>query len=62
MHKPEDCVAAVMWSIDDIRDYFPIGTSDEELLQKLREVESGLKNRMIEAGWEVLDFSFGGKL
>lgn len=53
--KPKHSVAKVIWSIDDIRGKFPQDTSDEELLEKLLNIEKTLINDMTERGHDTID-------
>lgn len=51
---PEDSVASVCWSIEDIRNYFPKETSDETLLKALTRLKKGLEEQMTATGWEII--------
>ncbi|RRJ54698.1 hypothetical protein EHV15_34435 [Paenibacillus oralis] len=47
-------VLATTWHIDDIRDRYPFGTTDEELFDKLKSLESALSNVANISGNEVI--------
>jgi hypothetical protein len=54
-----DCLAqhtvlAATWHIDDIRDLFPMGTSDDELFQELMKMEAGLKETARRSGMDYI--------
>lgn len=51
-------VLATTWHIEDIRDRFPEGTSDQVLIEQLRGIEGALKDAAVIAGWEVIDEYF----
>lgn len=55
VYRPEDSVARVVWSIEDIRDVLPEETSDEELFEALKHVEKGIKSTATAAGWEAIE-------
>jgi len=51
-------VLATTWHIDDIRDRFPEGTSEEKLFSELRRIEMCLQNAAVIAGFEVIEYEF----
>ena len=55
IHEPKDSIATVTWSIDDVRSYFPQGTSDEIIQEGFEEIEKSMKESMISIGWETID-------
>lgn len=55
IHEPKDSIAPVVWSIDDVRNYFPEGTSDEIIQEGFEEIEKSMKESMISIGWETID-------
>jgi len=55
---PQYTVLATTWSIDDLREYFPYGTPDEELYENLRKLEKRLANAAVLSGNEVIEDEF----
>lgn len=53
--KPEDSIAPVIWSIDDVRDHFPENTPDVVILEGFSKIEKQLKADMTERGWDTID-------
>lgn len=48
-------VIATTWHIDDIRGRYPFGTSDEELFDQLKSLESSLNNVAVISGQDVIE-------
>lgn len=59
LHCPQDSIAPVVWSIEDVRNYFPEGTPDAEMETALRKIEKALESDMTTRGWETIDFLLG---
>ena len=57
IHSPEDSIAMVVWSIDDLKSEatFPIGTPDDVIYAAMEKVEDTLKDDMTARGWETID-------
>ena len=55
LKRPQDSIAPVVWSIDDVRDKFPEGTPDEVIEQGFLKIEKTLKESMTATGWDVID-------
>lgn len=55
LKRPQDSIAPVVWAIDDVRNYFPEGTSDEIIQEGFEEIEKSMKESMISIGWETID-------
>lgn len=53
--EPEHCYAFTSWSIEDIREYMPPGTTDENLELALGHIEKTLKEDMIDRGWDSIE-------
>jgi len=52
--KPEDSIACVTWSIDDVKKYFPKETPDYIIEEGLANIEKILKENMISNGWQTI--------
>lgn len=55
VHAPSDSIAPVVWSIEDVKNYFPKGTSDEFIESAFRKIEIQLKADMVERGWNTIE-------
>ena len=55
LKRPQDSIAPVVWSIDDVRSYFPQGTSDEIIQKGFKEIEKSMEESMTATGWETID-------
>lgn len=55
LKRPQDSIAPVVWSIDDVRSYFPQGTSDEIIKEGFEKIEKSMEESMIAIGWETID-------
>lgn len=53
--EPEHCHAVVMWSIEDIREYMPLGTVNNKLEEALEHIEDTLREDMIDRGWDTIE-------
>lgn len=51
---PSYGVIPVIWTVDDIRDRYPKGVSDELLYQELKLILNYLQDAMIKSGREVI--------
>jgi len=56
---PQHTILATTWSIDDILEYFPYGTSNDEMYEKLQELEKNLNEVAVCYGHEVISDTFG---
>ncbi|EJW14314.1 hypothetical protein M5X00_23205 [Paenibacillus alvei] len=52
---PQYTIVPTSWHVDDIRDRFPEGTSDEELMVELLKIERVLSESAVANGWEVIN-------
>ncbi|WP_268626969.1 hypothetical protein [Paenibacillus alvei] len=52
---PQYTIVPTSWHIDDIRDRFPEGTSNEELMVELLKIERVLSESAKANGWEVIN-------
>jgi hypothetical protein len=55
---PQHTILATTWSIDDLREHFPYGTSNEELYAKLLELENSFGNAAVTSGNDVIAYAF----
>lgn len=55
LKRPQDSIAPVVWSIDDVRNHFPQGTSDEIIQKGFKEIEKSIEESMVATGWETID-------
>ncbi len=55
LKRPEDSIAPVVWSVEDVRHHFPEGTPDNVILDSFQKIEKQLKADMTERGWDTID-------
>lgn len=60
--EPAHTVPTTTWSIEDIRDRLPLGTSNEKLFDVLQGIQSSLEDVAVRYGWEVIDDNIGRPL
>jgi hypothetical protein len=55
LRKPQDSVGNVVWSIEDVRNYFPKDTKDEIILDGLLNIEKCIKESMTSIGYTTIE-------
>ena len=53
--KPENCKAVVMWSVDDVMQFFPQNTPIYIIEKGLKRIEDTIKEDMTSRGWDTID-------
>lgn len=56
-----DCLAkhmiiATTWHIEDIRSLFPNSLSDDELFEKLEDMQDGITDDAVASGWDAINY------
>lgn len=54
IRPPQGSIASVVWSIEDVRKFFPENASDELIEACFRRIEGQLVDDMIERGWDTI--------